>query len=415
MIARTSAFAFKGKNEDVRRIAQALGVTTILEGSVRKAGDRLRVTAQLITAEDGSHLWSERYDRDMADVFAIQDEIAQAIARALALTLSGDARERREHGPSLSAYEAFLKARHHLPKFTPQAFARGKELLQEAIAHDPHFAAAHSELGWCYFAHATENLLPAHEATALMKAEAQRALDLDPLLPDAHAVLALAAAIDYNWADATRCFQLATAGESVPPMVRYFHALIYLAPLGRMAEAEEEIERALREDPLNLLMRATLGFFHVGTGGLATGERELRQVLELDQNFWIAHVWLCAARAMQGRWTEAVAWAENAYSVVPQHKAVIGMLAGALAHGGEHARSMELRAKLGSGDAYGAPAGLFYFHGVLDEWEKAAFWFARAVDQHDTRAPWILPSMFGDRLTSSQYWPALARKMNLPV
>lgn len=246
-----------------------------------------------------------------------------------------------------------------------------------------------------------------------MKAEAQRALDLDPLLPDAHAVLALAAAIDYNWADARRCFQLATAGVSVPPMVRYFHALFYLASLGRMAEAEEELERALREDPLNLLMRATLGFFHVGTGSLATGEQELRQVLELDENFWIAHLWLCGARVMQGGWTDAVAWAEKAYSVVPQHRAVIGLLAGLLAHTGERARSKELRAKLGSGEAYGAPAGLFYFHAVLSEWELAAAWFDKAIAQHDTRAPWILPCMFGDRLTSSQYWPALARKMNL--
>jgi len=116
---------------------------------------------------------------------------------------------------------------------------------------------------------------------------------------------------------------------------------------------------------------------------------------------------------MQGQWTDAVAWAEKGHSVVPQHRAVTGMLAGVLAHTGEHARSMELRAKLGSGEAYGAPAGLFYFHAARSEWELAASWFEQAVAQHDTRAPWILPRMFGDRLTSSPYWPALAKKMNL--
>lgn len=415
VIARTSAFAFKGKNEDVRRIAQALGVTTILEGSVRKAGDRLRVTAQLITAEDGSHLWSERYDRDMTDVFAIQDEIALAIARALELRLSGDAGVRREHAPALPAYEAFLKARHYMPKWTPEALARARELLHEAIARDSRFALAHSELGWCFFAHAMENLVPAHDAAALMRAEAQRALALDPLLPDGHAVLGLAAVVDFDWAGAARCFATATAREAVPPMVRYFHALLYLASLGRMPEAEEELERALREDPLNLLTRTTLGFFHVGTGRLATGERELQQVVELDGNFWIAHVWLCAASLMQGRWTDALAGAERASVVVPQHRGVIGLLAGLLARTGGDARSNELRATLGSGEAYGAPAGLFYYHGALDEWDLAASWLDKAIDQHDTRAPWILPRMFGDRFVSTPYWPALAKKMNLPV
>jgi TolB-like protein/Tfp pilus assembly protein PilF len=412
VIARTSAFAFKGKHEDVRRIAAVLGVTTILEGSVRKAGDRLRVTAQLITAEDGSHLWSERYDRDMTDVFAIQDEIARAIAAALELKLSGDMHN-RARVPALPAYEAFLKARYQMPKFTPQAFARARQLLEEAIASDPAFALAHSELGWCFFSHATENLLPAGEAAALMRSEAQRALGVDSRLPDAHAVLALAAAVDYDWAEAERHFRAATALDPVPPMVRYFYALFYLAPLGRTREAERELERALRDDPLNLLTRTTLAFLHVGTGEITAGQRELREVLEFDENFWIAHVWLCGACMAAARWDDALAWAEKAYSVVPQHRAIAGLLSGLLERSGETARSKLLLEKLERGEAYGAPAGLFYYHAALGEWELAASWLEKAIEQHDTRAPWILPRMFGDRLTSSEYWPALARKMNL--
>ncbi len=183
---------------------------------------------------------------------------------------------------------------------------------------------------------------------------------------------------------------------------------------GGMGE-ERELERALRDDPVNLLTRTTLGFLHIGTGDTAAGERELQQVLEFDGNFWIAHAWLCGACIGTGRWSEALHWAEKARAVVPQHRAVAGLLAGLLTRAGEQARSTSLREQIASSEVFGAPAGLFYFHAALADWEKAAFWFGKAVDQHDTRAPWILPRMFGDRLTSSPYWPALAKKMNLPV
>jgi TolB-like protein len=137
VIARTSAFAFKGKNEDIRRIADTLGVTNILEGSVRRAGSRVRVTAQLIHAADGTHLWSQRYDREMSDIFAVQDDIAGAIANALKLKLV-PAPERRM--PSLPAYEAYLKYRSYQWQFTPEASQRSRECLEQALALDPDFA-----------------------------------------------------------------------------------------------------------------------------------------------------------------------------------------------------------------------------------------------------------------------------------
>jgi TolB-like protein len=131
VIARTSAFAFKGKNEDVRRIAEALGVTNVLEGSVRRSGNRLRVTAQLIHAADGTHLWSQRYDREMTDVFAVQDEIAAAIVEALKVKLAGRPATVRSHEPNLPAYEAFLKGRHQYFENSPEPFARAHEYFKQ--------------------------------------------------------------------------------------------------------------------------------------------------------------------------------------------------------------------------------------------------------------------------------------------
>ncbi len=148
VIARTSAFAFKGKNEDIRRIAEALGVVNILEGSVRKAGNRIRVMAQLITAADGSHLWSERYDRDLTDIFAVQDEIAAAIAGALQVTSTkSTALQRRRHAQASPAYEAYiLRARHYQWRTTPVSLARSKECYEQAIALDPKSALAYVDL-----------------------------------------------------------------------------------------------------------------------------------------------------------------------------------------------------------------------------------------------------------------------------
>src|SRR5262249_53373348 len=145
--ARTSSFAFRGKQLDIRKIAETLDVRTIIEGSGRRSGSGIRVTAQLINAEDGYHLWSERYDREMADVFAIQDEIAQAIATALEVKLSIGPTKRPRYTPNISAYEAFLKAMYHAAKLTPETLTLNRKYLEQAIAFDPKFALAHNAIG----------------------------------------------------------------------------------------------------------------------------------------------------------------------------------------------------------------------------------------------------------------------------
>ena len=151
VIARTSSFAFRGKDQDVRRIAEALDVSHVLEGSVRRAGDRVRVTAQLIDAADGGHLWSERYDRELSDLFALQDDIASAIARALRIQLSGATAAPR-YVPKVAAYEAYLKARHHQVKVTPDSWALAKMYYESAVELDPAYGLAHVGLGFYWLA-----------------------------------------------------------------------------------------------------------------------------------------------------------------------------------------------------------------------------------------------------------------------
>ena len=220
VVARTSAFAFKGKQEDIRAIAQALGVDNVLEGSVRKAGSRVRISAQLIAANDGTHLWSERYDRDMTDIFAVQDEIAQAIATALRMHLGG---RPRQYIPRVPAYEAYLKGRHCLAAFTRESLPLSRIFYEQAIALDSGFAPAHSGLAQALVSLVLLGITPAHIAMPLARVAANRALEIDPALQEAHAVLGMVAALyDFNWNEAESRFRLAMAREPVPPYVRWY-------------------------------------------------------------------------------------------------------------------------------------------------------------------------------------------------
>src|SRR6185503_10834792 len=210
---------------------------------------RIRVTAQLITAADGSHLWSERYDRELADVFAVQDEIAAAITQALHVKLS----PRRRHTPSLPAYEQYLKALFYAQRWTPDSLAVAKDCLEQAIVLDPQFAVAHAELGHLFLRYAIYGLMPPRDALPRARAEALRALDIDPNLAEGHAMLGAAAALnDFDWLEAERQFQLALADGASHPHVHRYYAHYCLLPLTRWHEAVEHHTIAFKADPLNL-------------------------------------------------------------------------------------------------------------------------------------------------------------------
>ena len=410
VIARTSAFAFKGQNMDIRRIAHALNVTHVLEGSVRKAGNRVRVTAQLIAASDGTHLWSERYDRELADVFGIQDEISQAIAEELKIKLSP---ARGRHQPNPAAYEAYLKGRHYYQQWNPSTQLQAEAFFRESIALDPRYTPAYVDLGFAYFSFVTENLVAPRDAAQKMRTLAEQALAIDPHENDAHAVLALVAVLDYDWQTAGREFQIALASPHVSPLVRYGYAAFYLAPLGRESEALEQNALGLREDPLNQMLRLFPCEVLLANEDPA-GETEALKLLELHSNFWIPMAWLAVYLALHGRLHEARAHAERAHTLAHLNFGVIGDLAGILSLLGE-AGGESLLAQAHSGDALGAPVALFSYHMIRGELAEAARWMEKAIEQRDTRAPWILPNLFGKAFRASPYWPPLARKMNLPV
>jgi serine/threonine-protein kinase len=406
---RTSSFFFRGKDVEFGELGRRLNVDHILEGSVRKAGNHIRVTAQLIKVTDGFHLWSERYDREMTDIFEIQDEITQAIAAALRIKLSPEAATFRRQTPNLRAYAAYLEARDHWVRPTPESLARVKECLEHAIELDPRFALAYSLLGAHYTMLANLGFRPAREVIPLARAAEQAALRIEPSLPEAHALLGVCAGTDYNWNEAEREWRLAMAQEPVSRDVRFWYGNHYLLSMGRLAEAVEAMARGLQDDPLNVLYRHHFAVGLRNAGRLEDAEAELRKILEIDENFPLAVSTLGAICAQQGRFEEALTLTERAYALTPWRHPVIGQLAALLVRAGARSRADALLEMLGAGKEYGAPTGLAVFHAVCGDLDRAAEWAERAIEE---RYPRLVP-ILGPLLRSSPGWPALAKLMNL--
>ena len=409
---RTSSFLFRGKDVELAEVGRRLNVEHLLEGSVRRAGNRVRVTVQLIKVADGFHLWSERYDREWTDIFAIQDEITHAITSALRIRLSAGSSTPRRHQPNLRAYEAYLKARDLWYTKMPESFAQTKAMLEHAIALDAQFALPYSLLGGCYTMLANLGFTPAHEVMPLARAAEEEALRVDPALPEAHALLGVCAGgFGHDWIGAEREWRLAMAREPVSRDVRFWYGNHYLLPIGRAAEAVETMARALEEDPLNLLYRHLYarGLRHLGR--LDEAEAELRGVLDVDANFPWALETLGAVCAQQGHSEEALALTERAHVVTPWSYTVLGQLAALLERAGDRTRADTLLKTLGTGEAYGASTGLAIFHAMRGDAEQSAEWAARGIAQR------FLPLVYmvAPLLKSQRQWPALARLLNLPA
>jgi serine/threonine-protein kinase len=409
---RTSSFLFRGKDIGLVEVGRRLNVEHLLEGSVRRAGNRVRVTAQLIKVADGFHVWSERYDREWTDIFTIQDELTHAIASALRLRLSADASTPRRQTPNLHAYEAYLRARELWYTSMPGSFVQVKAMFEHAITLDPQFALPYSLLGGCYTMLANAGFKPAHEMMPLARAAEEEALRVDPALPEAHALLGVClGGYGHDWIGAEREWRLAMVREPISSDVRLWYGNHYLLPIGRLAEAVNTMASALPEDPLNLVYRHhhARGLRHLGR--LDEAEAELRGVLDVDADFPWALETLGAVCAQQGNSEEALALTERAHAVTPWSYTIMGQLGALLERAGDRERADALLGTLGTGEAYGASTGLAIFHAMRGDCEQSAEWAARGIGQRFLPLVYVLAPL----LRPQPQWPALARLLNVPA
>jgi len=413
VIARTSSFAFKGQPGDVRKIGEALGVTAVLDGSVRRSGSRVRVTAQLVEVHSAAHLWSQRYDREMTDIFAVQDDIAQAIVVALRGTLSPAAPTRR-HTPGVPAYEAFLKGRAQLIHFTPDAWQRARSSFEEAIALDPVYAEPHAELALGYFICGMHGISPMREMAPLVRTEAERALELDPSNEQPRFLLGgISLAHDYDWEAARAHFAASIKGPNVPGHARWIYASLYLCALGRFEESSAEMRRAVEQDPLNATWHGVLAG-HLETAGrideaLATAAR----AREIEPTYYVPLHILGQVLWSAGRNDEAIDVLQQSHSLAPWFAITSGYLALALRRGGRDAEADRVLAAMGP-----MPSPMWgrvvYDIGV-GTLDAAADSYVRMIDARDPFALVYANSKVAAPLRRHPRWPALAAMMRLPT
>jgi serine/threonine protein kinase/tetratricopeptide (TPR) repeat protein len=292
--ARTSAFRFRGKDLDMREIGRQLNVSTVLEGSVRKAGNRLRITAQLINVSDGYHLWSEKYDRELKDVFAIQDEISLAIVDKLKVRLLGEdqARLAKRYTVDFEVYDLYLKGRYCLDKLTEEGIKKGLDFFQQAIQKDQSYALAHGGVACVYFVLAVVEQLPSSETMPSAKSELLKALELDDSLAEVHAWLGeLYLQHEWDWSSAEREFRRAIELRPNSPEGHQFYA-DYLISMGRMEEALAEVERARVLDPLSSIPKTMLAWQLYASRRFDQAIDYCRKMLETEPSFLLQiHLW----------------------------------------------------------------------------------------------------------------------------
>jgi len=407
VIARTSAFAFKGKEQDIRKIAETLGVGTILEGSVRRAGNRIRVTAQLIEAENGSHLWSERYDRDMVDVFAVQDEIAEAISEALKVRLAPRAQK-----VNIEAYQNYLKGQYYLVRLTPENLAKAKDYFEQALAIDPNYAPAYSGLAVYYYLQATLIRKPTGEVAPLSRSAAKKALAIDPASSEAHAVFASGAAVfDYDWKVAEKHYRQAMAAEHVFPRARFAYAMHYLLPFGRVPEAMEQCRLGLETDPLYMVLHYGMAFFMRAANQYVEAIDHARRALEIDADSHFVWFAMGLAQLHAGFTQEAITSLKRAVELAPWFNMAVGSLAAAYYQAGDQERSREWAGKLAESQGQTIGAALYYAAtGEVDAMFEA---LEGAYRQRDQFLVHIQNLPFFDRYRADPRYQALLQKMNL--
>ncbi len=419
--ARTSTFSFKGKVANVAEIGRKLGVRTILEGSVQKAGNRVRISVQLSNASDGYHLWSERYDRELKDIFDIQDEISLAVVDALKLTLLGSGRSKvlKRYTDNAEAYSLYLRGRFFWNKRTTEGTRRAIELYEQAIAMDPNYALAYSGIADCYnssgFAYDL-GAMPAVEVTAKAKNAAMKALELDDTLAEAHTSLAYAKHLfDWDWEGAEVCFRRALELNPNYANARHWFAHLLIAT-GRMDEALAESERALELDPLSSVMNTHLGWHYMYAREYDTAMRHLDYTLLLEPDFPLAAWYKGLIYEQQGLYRESEAAFERAMSPSVDNLFIRADAAHMYAVSGQKERvkselaEFEAMAK----DRYVSSFRLAVICVGVGEDDRAFEYFDKALAEHSDMLVYLNLDPRFDRLRSDKRFQELVSKVGLP-
>ncbi len=382
--ARTSSFVFKGKSTDIAEVAHKLNVNTVLEGSVRKVGNNLRITAQLINVADGFHLWSEKFDRELDDVFIIQDEISLAIVDKLRVRLTPVEKAQLvgKQTPNLAAHEDYLKGRYFWNQRGP-GLQKAVHFFKLALAKDDNYATAYAGLADAYSLLGFYGYLPPMDVMPKAREAALRALEINDNLAEAHCSLGYVHTIfDWEWEKARQEFQRALELNPSYVPARYWYSVL-LWFLGRTEEAITEVRRGLETDPLSAYTQVQLGSVLLSAEKYDQATEQLLQALELEPDFYSARAFLGIAYYFQSRVDDAICEIQKAIDISDRNQWPVAYLGFVYAAIGDRTRTVEVLAELESRSqkehihAYWIAA----IYALLDEKDEAFDWLEKAFNE----------------------------------
>jgi serine/threonine protein kinase/Tfp pilus assembly protein PilF len=423
--ARTSAFSFKGKHTNVSEIGHALSVKTVLEGSVRKSGSRVRITVQLISAADGYHLWSERYDREMQDIFDVQDEITQAIVDALKLKLFGKEKAlvMKRYTDNTEAYELFLKGRYYFNKHAGGGWLKALEYFEQAIEKEPEYAPAYAWISislthaW-YF-----GVLSSDEAVPKSKAAANRAREIDNDLAEAHSALGnIHFYNEWDWQKAEHAYKRAIEINPNSADAGMWYGL-FLTSRERFDEAINEGSRTVELDPLSLFLNLNVGWIYLFADRLGDTLAQVRRMIEIEPNFNGAYWQLGMVHLLKGRYEEAREEYRKAVAL-GSYPTTLSILGVACARLGKRDEAFDVLNQLLEMKQQ-QPVAAFDIarvYGGLDENDKTFEWLEKAVAERNGELVFLnletkigTGDMFGKDIRRDPRFQVILRRIGVPT
>ena len=413
----SSVRKFGSLEQDALTAGRALDVESVLDGSVQRLSDKIRVNVRLVKVADGTLLWTETFDAEFTDIFVVQDVISNRVVAALALQLGGDEKMRltKRYTDNVEAYGLYLKGRFHAAKLTPPEMQTGISYFQQAIEIDPSYALAFVGLAEAYRALATAGEMPATELFPKAKAAAQKAIEIDDRLADAHAILGFIIFwYDWNWKESENQCQRALELNPNCADAHTFYAHL-LSNTGHHAEALAEIKRARELDPLSSRNNALEGQFLLHAGQTDKALARLQKTFELDPNFWLAHLFASSAYIEKGMFPEAIAEARKARELSGASTHPLAFEGYALAKSG---RQTEARAVLeellkSSTNRFVSPYNIALIYNGLDERDETLAWLERGFAQREPKTVFLKVEPKWNNLRSDPRFIDLIKRMNL--
>jgi TolB-like protein/DNA-binding winged helix-turn-helix (wHTH) protein/Tfp pilus assembly protein PilF len=416
VISRTSVMRYKGSRKPLPEIANELGVDAIVEGTMEKAGNRIRVRAQLIRASDDRHLWAESFERDLSDVLGLESEVASSIARQVQMKLLS------EHPPANrkinpAAYEAYLKGRYAWNRRGETALMEGIQYFQQAIALDPNYAEAYSGVADSYMTLGYLSYLPPQEAFPQARAAAEKALSLDGSLAEPHASLAyINFYFDWNWTVAEAEFKKAIALNPNYATAHSYYCY-FLTAMQRPEEAKAEVEKALQLDPLSLSINTDVGFQMVYTRKYDAAIEQLKKTLQMNPKFPLAHLWLGRSYQAKGMFEEAMEQYQATDAALPNWVvtiAGIGNLQG-LQNRGADARLTLAKLEAMAKNKYVTPYGVALVYAGMGNKDEAFRWLNKAFDDRANWLVWLRFDPRWDSLRADPRYSGMIVRMGFPA